>query len=139
MADTKSPANTDQIQAVALELFKSRSAMVAQRGTEMVAARCFADAAAFVEVAAKYRSGEIVPQPQEAWGADAFAPRLPKNHPINLVSREWGDKSRVNRLAKLLEANAANLDYELQDGDLSWSRATTNTARNLLPVYADKN
>ena len=137
MADK--PANADQVQSVALELFKSRSMLVAQRGTEMVAARCFSDAAAFLEVAAKFRSGEIVATASDPWGAEAFAPKLPKNHPINLVSREWGDRSRVNRLAKMLEANKANLDYELQDGDLSWSRATTNTARNLFPAYADKN
>lgn len=137
MADQKTAPSPEQVQNVALELFKSRTGVFRQFSPEAVAIQAFNDASVFLEVAAKIRSGEMDMKPVEVWGADAFAPKLPRNHPLNMVSREWGDRSRVNRIAAALEKNT-HPEYAYSEGDLSWDASTTNRARDLFPTFADK-
>jgi len=142
MADDKNqtqdkPQSLPPVEGVALELFKARSLLSSIRAAEQIAVRCFQDAAIFVACVKKFRTGELSAAPESVWGADCIAAKLPKYHPINMVSSEWGDRARVNRIAQWLEKHPSD-DVPYQEGDLSWSVAETRTARALFPAYADK-
>ncbi len=132
MADDQKK-DTGNIERIALQLFAERSARTLGRGVEQVARQAFKDAEAFVAVAAAYRAGELVAVKDENILADVYAPKLKRTHPINLVSREWGDLNRVKKIAQELQANPTLETYEPMD----WDKPTTALARDILPQYAN--
>ena len=128
------------VEGVALELFKARSAALNGYAAKQIAIQSFRDAEVFIETCEGFRNGEFISRESEEWGDDAVARNLPDNHPVNMISRLKGDRLRVNRIAKLLEAKPEHPDikdsWTLKDGDLFWDHPTTRIARKIFPPYA---
>ena len=64
----------------------------------------------------------------------AFAANLKKTHPINLMSKEWGDLRKVREALKFLEENPSLEAYE----ELSWGKPEVNQARALFPTVVQR-
>jgi hypothetical protein len=118
----------------AFRLFVERTAAgVRPLHQQQVAEQCFRDARAFSAVAARAAKGDTFDAtPENNILSDASAPKLKPTHPINMVSRQFGDRKRIVEIAKRLEANPT-LD-ELPD--LDWGKPEVSTARALFPSYA---
>ncbi len=120
--------------SVALELFKMRSM---QSGTtpQQLAINCFRDAKVFLEITDQLTAGEIELSVDDRNPLDtAFAPNLKRTHPINLMSREWGDIKKVQSVLADLEANPAADAYE----PYAWGKPETNQARALFPAVVHR-
>jgi len=120
--------------SVALELFKSRS-IHQGASPRQLAIGCFRDATAFLAAADDVLSGEIDLSDEDTNPLDpAFAPNLKKTHPINLMSRVWGDLNKVRDVLDELEASPAADSYE----PLSWGKPEVNQARALFPAVVHR-
>jgi hypothetical protein len=118
------------VTAVALELFKERSA---QGGfsPKQLAIDCFRDATIFTEVAEEVLTEGIDLSSDDANPLDvAFAPNLKKTHPINLMSRAWGNLDKVRETLAYLDANPGCESYE----PYGWGKPEINQARVLFPA-----
>ena len=119
---------------VALELFKTRSM---QPGTtpNQLAIHCFRDAKAFLAITEQLVAGEIDLNVEDSNPLDsAFAPNLKRTHPINLMSRSWGDIKKVEAALAELEANPAADVYE----PYGWGKPEVNQARVLFPTVVQR-
>jgi hypothetical protein len=122
------------LNAVALELFKARS-MHPGTTPQQLAITCFRDAQAFLKVTDQLVAGEIELVNSDANPLDvAFAPNLKRTHPINLMSREWGDIAKVQTALTDLDANPAADTYE----PYSWGKPEVNQARALFPAVVQR-
>lgn len=120
--------------SVALELFKSRSIHQGS-SPQQLAIGCFRDAKAFLAAADNVLSGEIDLSDEDTNPLDpAFAPNLKKTHPINLMSRIWGDLNKVRNVLAELDANPATDTYE----PYSWGKPEVNQARALFPSVVQR-
>jgi hypothetical protein len=122
------------VTTVALELFKERSS---QSGIspKQLAIDCFRDAAAFTQVAEDVLTGDIDLLDVNADPLDeAFAPNLKRTHPINLMSRAWGDLNKVQAVLAELDANPALEVYEPYE----WGKPEVNQARALFPAVINR-
>ncbi len=133
-AKTAVAATNPKLESVALELFKARSA--AQVGNpRQLAIGCFRDAKAFLATTERVLAGELDVSNDETNPLDiAFAPNLKRTHPINLMSREWGDFRKVQAALAELESDPAAEFYE----PYSWGKPEVNQARALFPAVADR-
>lgn len=134
-----------ELDAFAFEIFKEAVAKSpVNRGGEQHARAAYAKAEAFLAVRDRVRAGELKAVKQDGpVMADCFAPNLKRSHPFNLVSQNRGDISKVNRIAKWLDANptpesdpeelVTRINREFTD--LSWDLPTINTARAIFPEY----
>src|SRR6201986_4617437 len=130
MSNPKNIADTLSLTVVALELFKGRSSHSGINPRQL-AVECFRDAAAFKHVADEIQADGLGPAEQDVNPLDvAFAPNLKKTHPINLMSRAWGDLKKVQTVLADLDANPATEFYE----PFSWSKAEVTQARALFPA-----
>lgn len=119
--------------AVALELFKVRSAQPGGNPRQMAIA-CFRDAAIFLAAADEVQSGRADIFSDESPLDVAFAPNLKRTHPINLMSRAWGDLRKVHDALADLEANPGADFYE----PYSWGKSEVNQARALFPAVVNR-
>ncbi|HEY0984650.1 hypothetical protein [Schlesneria sp. T3-172] len=118
---------------VALELFKARS--VSGGGSpRQLAISCFRDAMVFLEAAYEIQSGRADLSADESPLDPAFAPNLKRTHPINLMSRVWGDLRKVQEALADLDANPGADYYE----PYSWSKPEVNQARALFPTVVNR-
>ena len=129
-------ANPDQVEQYAFRLFAERSARLGKINGETLAVSCLRDATAFLDVARKWRDGEIsVAQPRGPVLADACAPNLRDDHPINMISQQKGSIPRVRQILAHLKANPA---LETLDAlGVSWGKPEVNAARAIFPAYAE--
>ena len=123
-----------EISDVALELFKVRAAHSGV-GTRQLAMGCFRDAAAFINIAKEVNSSDVDLLAEETNPLDpAFAPNLNKTHPINLMSRSWGDLKKVQNALSDLNANPAAESYE----PYGWTKSEIRQARALFPAVIER-
>lgn len=119
---------SDELKAVALELFKVRrngGVSAAQ-----VALSCFRDAQSFLDVADQIEMGDLELGADKNPLDDGYAPNLSKTHPINLMSKEWGDIQKVRDALKIVESPTVNsLDQ------YHWGKNECNLARTLFPGF----
>ena len=122
------------ITAVALELFKERSSQIGI-SPKQLAIECFRDATTFTNIAEDVMSGEIDLIAEDTNPLDvAFAPNLKKTHPVNLMSRAWGDLNQVRTVLAELDANPAAEQY----APYGWGKPEVNQARALFPAVVNR-
>lgn len=135
MAEKQNSASDAELKMVALELFKS--SRVNGLDSQRIALRCFKDAASFLEVAEDVLTGGVNLHEVDSNPLDeAFAPNLKKTHPINLMSREWGNLDKVRSALEMVR----NPEIESFE-DYNWGKPECNQARALFPAViarADK-
>lgn len=122
------------VAAVALQLFKERST---QSGIspKQLAIECFRDATAFTQVAEDIATGDVDLNSEDDNPLDvAYAPNLKRTHPVNLMSRTWGDLEKVREVINDLDANPAVESYELYE----WGKPEVNQARYLFPAVINR-
>ena len=134
MANNDKPQTDNKLQSLAFELFTQRSAMLNGRSAEPVASQCFRDAESFLKVAEKVEKSGLASIADSSPLDPAFAANLKKTHPINLMSKEWGDLKRVREALKFLEENPSLESYE----ELSWGKPEVNQARALFPTVVQR-
>lgn len=122
----------DRLQEVAFDLFKNSRQGVGS--PEQHAIKCFRDGAAFLAAADKIKSGEINIVAIDNNPLDeAYAPNLKKTHPINLMSRQWGNIKKVREFYELVKSpNVTAIE------ELNWGLPECNTARALFPAVLEK-
>lgn len=118
---------------LAFEIFKTTPH--AAGNAEKCAMQSFRAAKAFLEVQTQLSSGKlniyaIDDNPLD----DAFAPNLKRNHPINLMSKEWGSLEKVKKVMKDLDENPTASTYETY----GWGPAEVMQARTLFPFKLEK-
>jgi hypothetical protein len=134
MATADKTTENMNLASVALELFKGRSLHHGVTPRQL-AIDCFRDAAEFLAAAEDALAGKI------DWFADdtnpldsAFAPNLKRTHPINLMSRAWGDLKKVQATLAELDANPAAESYD----SYGWGKPEVNQARALFPAVVKR-
>lgn len=124
--DKKTDRDGVLLQETAFELFKQTNGL---GSPEHRAIRCFRDAAAFITAAKKIATGEInIEVIDNNPLDDAFAQNLKKTHPINLMSRQWGNIKKVREVYEMVR-NPGVQAYE----ELGWGMPECNQARALFP------
>lgn len=127
----------DLLEQRAFELFSQRSARGA---SPSLVKQCFRDASMFLAEAAKIGDGSELKNEPESVLADVSAPNLPhakqNMHPLNLVSRRFGDPTALLKAQQYLDKYPDNDETEPAYAELGWDRKTTNLARAILPPYA---
>ena len=121
------PAVSDRVKKAAFELFKSSSFGVSPK---MLAIRCYRAAQEFCDAEDEILSGAVsISVIDNNPLDDAYAPNLKKTHPVNLISKKWGD------LKKAMEAyeHVQNLGVNAYE-PLGWEMPECNTARALFPA-----
>lgn len=134
MALSERSTNSPNLTNVALELFKGRSV---QSGisSHQLAMNCFRDANIFLNAAAQVQAGNLDFLEAETNPLDvAFAPNLKRTHPINLMSRAWGDLAAVQKAFNDLDANPKAESYEPH----GWGKPEVNQARVLFPAVLNR-
>lgn len=134
MANNDKPQTDNKLQALAFELFTQRSAMLGGRSAEPVASQCFRDAESFLKVAERVEKSGLASIADSSPLDPAFAANLKKTHPINLMSREWGNLAKVREALKFLDENPSLESYE----ELSWGKPEVNAARALFPAVVQR-
>lgn len=119
---------------IALELFKERSSQTGI-SPEQIAIDCFRDAKAFAKIAERVLYDDIELAHADSNPLDAaFAPNLKRTHPINLISKAWGDLTKVKAALVELEANPGAEHYE----PFGWGKPEINQARVLFPSVVER-
>lgn len=127
MTDQKANSNLLDLTAIALKLFTARMAH-SQCTPEALVRTCFRDAKAFITGAADILTSGVDVFAEDNNPLDvAFAPNLKKTHPLNLMSRAWGDLKLVQNALAELEANPVAESYE----PYGWGKPEVNQARVL--------
>lgn len=135
--DVTNSAGDEILEQRAFDLFTARRAQLGLRGAaEQVAAECYRDAEAFLEVARRVRSGEPpAARPAGPQLADCSAPNLKPTHPFNMVSQRFGKLDRVQEIHILLQS-----DEKLDSlPELEWGVSEVQTARTLFPAFVSTN
>lgn len=134
MTTSRTSNDTLSLTDVALELFKTRS-MSPGINPEQLAIDCFRSAKSFLAVSELVQSGEIAAIDNDTNPLDvACAPNLKKTHPVNLMSRAWGDVKKVESVLAELEADPSAESYE----PFGWGRPEVNQARALFPAVVNR-
>lgn len=141
-------APTTELDEKAFELFRE---MVAKsptgRGGEQQARAAYMKAEAFLKVREAIQDGTIKPSKTDASVlTDCCAPNLHRSHPYNLVSRRFGDLSKVGKIQQWLDKNPTpesdpdQLVGRIKDAfpELSWDTPAINTARAIFPQYVTR-
>lgn len=134
MGNSDKSAPSPKLNDIALELFKGRSPQPGITPQQLVM-NCFRDAKVFLEVA-----DQLVSEPWESVEEEtnpldvAFAPNLKRTHPINLMSRAWGDIMLVRKALSELDANPKAVVYE----PYGWGKPEINQARALFPAVVNR-
>lgn len=137
-----------ELDALAFEIYKQRIATThVKRGGEQIALDSYRKAEDFLRIRDKIRSGDTsTKQPEGPQLSDCSAPNLSENHPHNMVSKRYGDLTKVNRIKKFLDQNPTP---ESDPGELvgkinrefpgiGWDLPQVNTARAIFPAYCGK-
>ncbi len=134
MATSDKTTDELDLSAVALELFKSRS-LQSGANPQQLAIICFRDATVFLAAAQEVLAGGMDLFAEDTNPLDeAFAPNLKRTHPINLMSRAWGDLRKVQAALADLDANPTVDFYE----PYSWGKPEVNQARALFPAVVSR-
>lgn len=142
-----------EVDSLAFQLYSDRIAkMPAQTNGDDVARWAYRKAEEFVGIRERVKSGDTAVLKQSRL-ADAAAPNLKPNHPLNLVSQRYceangGEAKVLATVAKILawlashpasDENPIALD-QIDRFDPStrfdWDVPATNLARTILPAYA---
>ena len=131
-----SPVSPSELQARAFELYVARRAhaprAIAQHA-KSVAGDCFIDAAAFLQTAQEISEGTFEPmKPAAPQLDDVCAPNLLPTHPLNMVSRQYGNPETVRKVAERIEAG----DLEGCATQYGWPSSELNRAKDLFPMWA---
>ena len=119
---------------IALELFKGRSLQPGVNPRQL-AIDCFRDATVFVAAAQEVQSGNADLFIEETNPLDlAYAPNLKRTHPINLMSRAWGNLQKVQAALADLDAHPSAEFYE----PYGWGKPEINQARALFPAVVSR-
>lgn len=133
-----------ELEELAAEFAKASAAGNPRSDGTASAVAAFRNAAAFLAVRDKMRSGGLTSD--KATGpqlADCCAPNLPKTHPHNMVSSRFGNLDRVQKVKAWLDAHPTPEsepetlipDINRAFPEISWDLPTINTARTLFPFY----
>ena len=134
MATSMSTKQNNKLYSVALTLFSNRS-MHSGFNPQQLALACFRDAKIFVSTAQQIQENRVNPSADDENPLDAAcAPNLKRTHPINLMSRAWGDLKRVQDALSDLEANPSAEYYEAY----GWGKPEVNQARALFPAVVQR-
>ena len=134
MSTADKSTTNPKLSDVALDLFKVRSTQSGVN-THQLAITCFRDAKIFLDAAQQVHSGHLEIEDDDANPLDiAFAPNLKRTHPINLMSRAWGDLQAVQKALVYLDANPKADFYEPHN----WGKPEVNQARALFPAVVDR-
>ncbi len=131
MPENQNQKAENKLEQLAFNLFGQRMAMLGSHAAGTVAKKCFRDADAFLKTATEIAEKGIKEFVDTNPLDDAYAPNLPKKHPLNLMSKEWGDLSRVRSVLKKLELDPKA--EVLNDADIEWGAIEVGTARRLFP------
>ena len=119
---------------IALELFKGRSLQPGVNPHQL-AINCFRDATVFLAATNEVQSGNADLFTEEANALDlAYAPNLKRTHPINLMSRAWGNLQKVQAALADLDAHPSAEFYE----PYGWGKPEINQARALFPAVVSR-
>ena len=119
---------------IALELFKGRS-LQSGVNPRQLAIDCFRDATIFAAAAQEVQSGNADLFVEETNPLDlAYAPNLKRTHPINLMSRAWGNLQKVQAALADLDAHPSAAFYE----PYGWGKPEINQARALFPAVVNR-
>lgn len=137
MAEVQKPlrGSDGRLGDVALEMFKGARHYNQACSPQELAIACFQDAMGFMEIERKVLAGEL-----DVFAADAnplddgYAPNLKKTHPINLMSKEWGNIEKVREQLKWLEARPEAKSNE----EMHWELQEVNQARALFPAVVKR-
>ena len=134
MATSDRSMTTPSLTSVALELFKERSSQMGV-SPQQLAITCFRDAQVFLDTAQQVLDAKLDPNEDDKNPLDiAFAPNLKRTHPINLMSRTWGNLKLVREALAALDANPKLEFYEPH----SWGKPEVNQARALFPAVISR-
>lgn len=150
MANETKPPSTEELDAMAFEIF-SRRAVNGRRAGEREAIEAYRQAALFMSVRDKHRKGGLK-EKEDSPLSPACAPNLPKTHPINLVAKQHTDRRGVKTagdLTKVREIHSWLSTHLKPDTDqdeflaefsaafpnLNWDMPTVNVARAIFPDY----
>jgi hypothetical protein len=125
---------TPNLVTVALELFKGRSQQpgISPRQLAMTS---FRDARIFLDAAEEALDQKLDDLSDDANPLDiAYAPNLKRTHPINLMSRAWGNLDSVKSVLAYLDAHPKADSYEPH----SWGKPEVNQARALFPAVVNR-
>lgn len=144
MANEKQPAAEGDRDDLAFQLFAAKSASLPLgRAGKMQAEDAYRQADAFLAVRAQAREGKLSPdKPAGPQLADCSCPNVKPTHPLNLVSRRFGDLQRVNRIKAWLDRNPTPQDEpdELtarlnREFGLDWDTPQVSLARATFGAY----
>ena len=134
MSGNEKSKETLSLPVVALELFKGRT-LQSGVNPRQLAIDCFRDATLFVAVAQEVQSGTADLFIEETNPLDlACAPNLKRTHPINLMSRAWGNLQKVQAALADLDAHPSAEFYE----PYGWGKPEINQARALFPAVVNR-
>ena len=134
MTGSEKSTETLSLPFIALELFKGRSPQSGVNPRQL-AIDCFRDATVFISAAQELRSGKKDLFEEETNPLDlAYAPNLKRTHPINLMSRAWGNLQKVQAALADLDAHPSAEFYE----PYGWGKPEINQARALFPAVVSR-
>ena len=135
MADKPKSGVTDTaIAELAKQIFVEQFGH-SQIGYKQLTINSFRAATEFLAGAQSVQNGEIDLFEEDRNPLDdAKAPNLKKTHPINLMSKAWGDVRLVQAALDDLDANPAAETYE----PYGWGKPEVNQARALFPAVVNR-
>ena len=134
MTGSEKSTETLSLPFIALELFKGRSPQSGVNPRQL-AIDCFRDATVFISTAKDLQSGKKDLFEEETNPLDlACAPNLKRTHPINLMSRAWGNLQKVQAALADLDAHPSAEFYE----PYGWGKPEINQARALFPAVVSR-
>ncbi len=134
MTTSEKSTETLSLPFIALELFKGRS-LQSGVNPRQLAMSCFQDATVFIAAAQDFQSGKKELFAEQTNPLDlACAPNLKRTHPINLMSRAWGNLQKVQAALADLDAHPNAEFYE----PYGWGKPEINQARALFPAVVSR-
>lgn len=136
----KANDDTTELDEFAFRLYAERVAkMPAQINGETSSIWAYKKAEEFLAVRARIKAGEeLTKVPDGPQLNDASAPRLKPTHPHNLVSKRFGDLTRVRKIHEWLQKHPPRIKPDqapIVFSELEWDEQTTNLAREIFPHY----
>lgn len=134
MSSARNTNDLFSLNSVALEVFKTRC-LQPGISPQQIAIDCFRFAKAFI-TAMETVASEGIPNFEEDPNPlnGAFAPNLKRTHPVNLMSKNWGDLKQLETVLAHLEAEPSADSY----APLEWGRPEVNQARALFPGVVNR-
>ena len=134
MTNSRNSNETFNLSTVALELFKFRC-LQPGISPQQIALECFRYAKAFIVAMEQVLSNGLPTTDEDSSPLNgAFAPNLKKTHPVNLMSRTWGDIKQVEAVMSHLDADPTTEFYE----PYGWGKPEINQARALFPAVINR-